>query len=281
MDNSIVYLLYLALYSFILLFYGRNSLDKAKDPVDFFLAGRKLGLKSCIASYSATWFSAASMQGVVGNVYHVGLITIFISILPWFLGSILHKKVLIRLKDYDYITIGEFLGQNYKSKGLQVLTGVLVLVGFLLYLVIPIAGFGMVISSLLDISYIYSVFLIYLFLIFASFGGMHTIAKTHRFNLGLMFLALFVCFLLVIDYNGSIFGIYQKQVAPSFSFSSGQNQSTMGIIYGILMSIFSWGMGLGINPQYGAQILAAKDKTTSQQMIKYSLILLGTMYFLR
>ena len=54
--------------------------------------------------------------------------------------------------------------------------------GYIFYLMIQIKGFGIAVSSLLNINYKVAVFLVYLFILYSSFGGFNSVTKSDCLN---------------------------------------------------------------------------------------------------
>ncbi|MDO6658947.1 hypothetical protein, partial [Anaerobacillus sp. 1_MG-2023] len=70
-------------------------------------------------------------------------------------------------------------------------------VRYLLYVVIQIRGYGIVVSQMLEVPYTVSVILIYIFVLYTTFGGLHSVARTDIFHFclilfGTMLGALFI-----------------------------------------------------------------------------------------
>ncbi len=114
MNKSIIYLSFL-------LFFGKSGFKVTNNARDYFVAGNSLGLASSIFSFCATWFSAASMQGVTGTVYAYGISTVLYSIVPWLLGAVLLMVMSDKMREYDIITLPEFFYYRYDSRFLQAL----------------------------------------------------------------------------------------------------------------------------------------------------------------
>ena len=291
MSKSIIYILHFAIYTILLLFFGKGGFKKTNNARDFFVANNSFGVMQSVFTYCATWFSAASMQGVTGNVYAYGISTILYSIAPWFFGAILHIILSTKLKDYNVITVPEFLKIRYNSKSLQVLGGLLVVITYTLYIIIQVAGFGIVISELLNINYFISILLIYLFIIYTTFGGLFSVARTHILNLTLVIVSIIASAAIVLEAVGGLEVLFESAALintkpftdftyvtePSgllHPFAKGQMPASV-----IFMSFFGWGLGLSTNPQYATRIISAKDRKTAKKMIIYSLIILSILYF--
>lgn len=291
MSKNIIYLLHFAIYTLLFLFFGKGGFKNTNNTRDFFVANNSLGVTQSIFTYCATWFSAASMQGVTGNVYAYGISTIFYSISPWFFGALFHIVLASKLKDYDVLTVPEFFKLRYNSQLLQGLSGILVIITYILYTIIQITGFGIVISELLDINYFVSIFLIYLFIIYTTFGGLFSVARTHILNFTLVIISIITAAILVIKSVGSLSLLFESAVLMNtrpfkdfpymtevggllHPFANGQMPPSL-----LFLSFFGWGLGLSANPQYATRIISAKDKITAKKMIKYSLIILSFLYF--
>ncbi|MBZ2175912.1 sodium:solute symporter family protein [Schnuerera sp. xch1] len=255
------------------------------------MADNKLELITSIFSFCATWFSAASMQGITGTFYAYGYNTILYSILPWFIGAVLLILLASRLKDYDIITIPEFFYLRYESKVLQAMAGMLIVIAYTLYIIIQVRGFGIVISELLDISYTFARILVYLFIIYTTFGGLFSVSKVHRLCFVLTVAGIFIATAIVLKNVGGITIIYEKATLintkpfPNFPYVTKQRGLLDPFAKGQMppvitfTSFFGWGLGLATNPQYATYIISAKDKKTATKMIYYSKFLLVLMYF--
>lgn len=290
MNKSIIYLLYFAAYSILLLFFGKSGFKKTNNDRDFFVAGNSLGLVASIFSFCATWFSAASMQGLTGNLYAYGLSSLLYSVVPWFIGAAMLFMMSSKLKKYDILTVPEFFYLRYKSKLLQCFGGIMIVIIYTFYITIQIRGFGIVISELLDISYLFSIILIYLFIIYTTFGGLFSVAKTHSLNIVLVVFGIILASVIVLYNVGSIKIMQEKAIMistrpfPGFpyitetgglldAFAKGQMPPIV-----IFTSFFGWGLGVGSNPQYAIRIVSAKDSKIASKMIVYSVIILTILY---
>lgn len=290
MNKSVMYLLYFTIYTIVLLFFGKSGFKKTNNSRDFFVAGNSLGLAASVFTFSATWFSAASMQGVTGSMYTTGYNTVLYSIVPWFLGATMLVILASRLKKYDILTVPEFFYLRYNSKALQAMTGVMIVIAYTFYIIIQIRGFGIVISELLDINYMIAISLVYLFVIYTTFGGLFSVAKTDGLNIVLTAIGIILAGAIVLSDVGGITIMHEKaalintRAFPSFQnvtekgglldpFAKGQMPPLM-----ILTSFFGWGLGLAANPQYAIRIASAKDTKTAIKMVSYSVILLAFMY---
>ncbi|MTI68324.1 MAG: sodium:solute symporter family protein [Firmicutes bacterium] len=290
MSKAIIYLLYFTLYTLVLLFFGKSGFKKTKNIRGFFVAGNSLGLVASILTFTATWFSAASMQGLSGSIFAYGYSSVLYSVVAWFLGAGLLVIMSVKLKDYDIFTVPEYFSIRYNSKILQALGGLIIVFTYVFYIIIQIRGFGIVMSELLDIHYTVSILLVYLFIIYTTFGGLYSVSKTDGFNFGMIFLGILLAVVIILKDIGGITHLHQKAAListrpfPSFPYKTYKGALIDPFSKGItppmvlFTSFFGWGLGLAANPQYAIRIVSAKNKKTAVKMICISVLILALIY---
>src|SRR5512138_457880 len=113
-------------YVAIMLLVGYWSMRRTHTVSDFFLGGRNLGPWLSAFAYGTTYFSAVLFIGYAGKLgWGFGIHTMWIvagnalvgSLAAWWLLAGRTRDMTARL---DAITMPEFLGARYGSKGLQV-----------------------------------------------------------------------------------------------------------------------------------------------------------------
>lgn len=290
MNKTIIYLLYFTIYAIILLFFGKSGYKETKNTRDFFVAGNRLGLIASIFTFSATWFSAASMQGVTGTLFSYGYNTVLYAVVPWFLGAAFLVVLASKLKQYDILTVPEYFYLRYNSKKLQAIAGLLIVFNYIFYIIIQIRGFGIVISQLLDVNYIFAIILVYLFIIYTTFGGLFSVAKTDSLNIVLTAIGtILAAFIVLRDIGGLTLMHEGAELINTRPFSSFLKPTEQGALldpfakgqlpaFLTFTSFFGWGLGLAANPQYAIRIISAKNTKTAIKMICYSVFFLAFLY---
>ncbi|GAU75984.1 sodium:solute symporter family protein [Fusibacter sp. 3D3] len=278
MNKILIYMLSLTLYTLFLLFWGKNGFKKTNTIRDFCVAGNSLGIFTSIFTFTATWFSAVSMQSVTGYVYTYGYITILYSVIGWFLGASILIFAANRIRQYDIMTIPEFFKVRYDSNTLQILGGLIIVACYIFYMIIQIVGFGFIVSELLDIHYNIAIFSIYLFIVYTSFGGLFSVSKTDILNFTIVLFGLLIAAIIIIRDIGSITTMHL--MASEISNGNFLKLSSNPLFPP--MTVFTlglaWGLGTAANPQYLTRILSAKSKNTALHMISYSVIIMGALY---
>lgn len=283
MNRILMQMIYFVVYSLVFLVIGKLSFSESDSVSKFFVGERKNDVRRLFFTFVGTWVSAATILGFTGNVYHNGTAVIASSVIPWFIGAAMLYLISDRLYDNDIVSIPQLIGQKYHSRGLQVLSALLMIFGYVFYLVIQIKGFGIAAASLLNIDYTVAIFLVYLFILYSSFGGFNSVTKSDILNLIMLSVSVGVLYFDIVGRvkghwllsDGIVYEMVQsKGVFPENARFAGKSSF---LLY--LTMFFGWGMGLAANPQYMIRLVAAKDKPTAKKTILYSLVFLAVMYF--
>jgi len=289
--KSLVYMCYFVLYTFFILWFGKSGFNKTRSTRDFYIANGSLGLFTSISTFGGTWFSAASMLGLTGSIYAFGYSAILYSVIGWFFGAFLIVLLANKFKEYSIVTMPEFFKIRYGSTFLQAAGGLVIVIGYVFYIVIQIKGFGIIMTKLLDIPYSLAIFLVYLFILYTTFGGLYSVARTDIINfLLIVFGSLLSGFIIwskldglqqmhlqaaVIDTevikNSGFYTIKGGLLDP---FAKGLQPPIL-----LISSFFGWGLGLAANPQYAIRISSARDKKTALNMVGITILILILVYF--
>ena len=278
MNKTALYLIYFCIYSAALLLIGKSSLREDPTARSYFLCDRTASLPLCICTFVGTWLSAITILSLTGGVYEDGLAVLAYSVFPWFFGAFLLAAVSRRLYAHNVVTIPELFGQRYRSPALQVVYGAIMVVVYVCYLVTQYKGFGTVAAALFDIPYPVAVLMVYLFVLYTTFGGYRSVLRTDAFNLVLLVLSLAVLLVLMIGWVGGFPELYAQAGALTGSDPSKSLLSLFNDRYTplICMSMFwGWGLGLAANPQYMVRVLSARNPRSARWTVLGSLILLA------
>ena len=280
MNQVLIQLIYFVIYSVVFLVIGKLSFSESDSLSKFFVGERKNDEKRLFFTFVGTWVSAATILGFTGNVYHSGLSVIASSVIPWFIGAGLLYLMTDRLYENDVLSIPQLIGKKHDSKFLQTASAIFMICGYIFYLMIQIKGFGIAVSSLLNINYKVAVFLVYLFILYSSFGGFNSVTKSDCLNLIMLSVSIGVLYLVIVK-NVPGHWFLTDQTVHELIKSKGvfENHTAEIGIFVYISMFFGWGMGLASNPQYMVRILAAKDKKTAKHMILHALIFLCVLYF--
>ena len=198
MNRVLIQLIYFVIYSIVFLIIGKLSFSESDSLSKFFVGERKNDEKRLFFTFVGTWVSAATILGFTGNVYHSGLSVIASSVIPWFIGAGLLYLMTDRLYENDVLSIPQLIGKKHHSKFLQTVSAIFMICGYIFYLMIQIKGFGIAVSSLLNINYKVAVFLVYLFILYSSFGGFNSVTKSDCLNLIMLSVSIGVLYLIIV-----------------------------------------------------------------------------------
>lgn len=242
-------------------FYKRNN-----SIEDYFLGGRSLNPYVTALSAQASDMSGWLLMGFPGALYAGGFNAMFIGI-GLAMGTYLNWQFTAkRLRRYtevvDAITISDFLENRFKdkSRSLRVVSAVVILVFFTIYVSSGLVAGGMLFESILNVNYQLAVWLSVLIIgLYTLLGGFKAVSWTDFVQGSLMFIALIVVPILVIMNKGGLGEIWNQvaavnpdlldagklvnyNLAERVMWTSGP-QSGDGLNFIELISLLGWGLG--------------------------------------
>ena len=188
----------IALYFGFLLFVGRYSYNKNANMGEYLLDNRRLGPVVTALSAGASDMSGWMLLGVPGALYATGLSTMWM-VLGLVIGAYCNYLFLAkRLRVYtevasDSITIPDFLQNRFKdeTKILRIVSGLLILIFFTLYVSSGIIAGGKSFESFFGLDFKFgAIFTLAIVVFYTFFGGFRAVCITDAFQGMLMFLVL-------------------------------------------------------------------------------------------
>ncbi len=163
----------IALYAFI------GIMSRTVDPVEYYVAGRRVPAIYNGMATGADWMSAASFIGLAGTLYVQGYSGLAF-VLGWTGGYCLVALLLAPyLRRYGQFTIPDFLGERYGGHGPRLIAVVAALLCSFIYVVAQIYGVGLITSRLTGLAFEVGVFLGLGGILVCSFlGGMRAVTWT-------------------------------------------------------------------------------------------------------
>ena len=277
-------------YSILIIIFGKYAFDRIKGSKGFYIADGSLTLFTGVCTFVATWFSATSVVALSGSIFVYGVSSMTYSLLGWFVGAVMLLLLVNLLRSHNIQTIPEFFRLHYKSKSLQAICAVVIIITHILYVVIQIRGFGIVVAQILEIPYSMAIILVYLFIIYTTFGGLYSVARTDVLNFFIILIGISMAVCFVISQVGGIQEVFrQANLIDTRAFVELDYQNTQGsllnpFIHGyysfffMFSALIGWALGKAANPQYAVRILAVKDNVTAKRMIVISLIIFLFLY---
>lgn len=170
---------YIFLLVTVLMYATIGIVCRTSDPVEYYVAGRRVPAVFNGMATAADWMSVASFIGVAGTLYFAGYEGLAY-ILGWTGGYVLLALFIAPyLRKFGHYTIPDFLGARYEGD-LPRLIGVLcTLACSFTYLVAQIYGVGLITTRLTGITFELGVFIALGSMLICSFlGGMRAVTWT-------------------------------------------------------------------------------------------------------
>ena len=255
----------IAIYFGFLLFVGRYSYNKNANMGEYLLDNRRLGPIVTALSAGASDMSGWMLLGVPGALYATGIATAWMAI-GLTIGAYCNYLFLAkRLRVYtevasDSITIPDFLENRFKdrTKILRIVSGLVILVFFTLYVSSGIIAGGKSFESFFGLPFDYgAIFTLMIVVFYTFFGGFRAVCITDAFQGALMFFVLVaipvVGFLNLDIPSDTNFYKELYRLSPShLDMFAGQS------FWGIL-GLLAWGFGYFGQPHIIVRFMAIRD----------------------
>lgn len=174
----------------VLVYAGIGVFSRTTDPVEYYVAGRRVPAFYNGMAAGADWMSAASFLGMAGSLYLAGYGGLAF-VLGWTGGFCLVALLLAPfLRRFGQFTVPDFLGERFESRGLRVMgAAAAVLVSFI-YVVAQIYAIGLITTRLTGLTFEIGVFVGLGGVLVCSFlGGMRAVTWTQVAQYIIMVLA--------------------------------------------------------------------------------------------
>ncbi|MCF4114261.1 MULTISPECIES: sodium:solute symporter family protein [Dethiosulfovibrio] len=226
----------------------------------FYLGGRGIALWPSVGTFGATWMSAASLLGYTVLLYQEGYAAFTGSVIGWMLGLPLLPLAVIRLRKSRALSLPQWLEERYSDDRLRSLSALCLLVVYTVYLIIQFRAFGAIVGSMLDIEGFMASILVYLFVLYTTFGGLPSVVRSDGLNLMVIVVSVTVAAWSITSQTGGFPSIHERllDLRPELL----QPWPKEGILASMTMAL-GWGLGVAANPQYCIRIISCKDRWTA------------------
>ncbi len=254
----------IALYILILLIIGYYSYRKTSNLSDYMLGGRGLGPMVTALSAGASDMSGWMLMGLPGAVYLTGLSSLWLGI-GLTLGAYLNYRLLApRFRIYTEIannslTVPDYLENRFRDKSnmLRLVSGIVILVFFVLYVSSGIVAGGKLFEDTFKLTYTMGVVVtLSVVVLYTYFGGFLAVSLTDFFQGTLMFIALIIVPVVTFMNIGVDPGTFVnkiKDIDPSlFDIFRGTSIAT-------IISLMAWGLGYFGQPHIIVRFMAIRS----------------------
>lgn len=170
---------YIFLFATVVLYATIGIFCRTSDPLEYYVAGRRVPAVFNGMATAADWMSVASFLGVAGTLYLTGFNGLAF-ILGWTGGYVLLALLIAPyLRRFGCYTVADFLGARYGGNATRLMAVVCTLACSFSYLVAQIYGVGLITTRLTGLSFELGVFIALGSMLVCSFlGGMRAVTWT-------------------------------------------------------------------------------------------------------
>ncbi|MDO4562002.1 MAG: sodium:solute symporter family protein [bacterium] len=277
MSPLIYYLAAFGAYTVSIILLTGQSFAWKETKRSFYLGDAKVGLFPTLATFCATWMSPLSLVGFGMWFYRSGYVAFWASVNGWMLGLLFFPFVVKRLRVARVASLPEWLEKRYGDVRVRKLVALTMIFLYVVYLVIQFRAFGIIVSYMLEIPQGFAATsLIYLFVLYTTFGGYLSVVRSDTLNLLLIVIGVSVAawFSLPDGFSAAAArGVFRAESAAvslkDFSLAEMFSASAM---------MFAWGLGVATNPQYLIRIIACRSRREAYQMLALSPYVVGGIY---
>ena len=255
-------LLLIGAYLLLLVYHGREGSRKTHSLSDYLVAGRSLGGVAIAFSFYATFVSTNSFIGQAGESWEAGLawwlkVGIY-GPLCWLSWLVVAPRFYRRSREYQSLTVADFLGSRYRSVAVRRITAIVILLASGLYLVAIYKGSAIALSKFLPLSYSTSAMAVFVVVTaYTLLGGFRSVVLTDSIQGLLMSVGAVLIFYAVLNAGGGLGPMVEKleQIDPRLV--SWDGPTPLLVILGIGLA---GGLKLLVDPRQISRIYGLKDE---------------------
>jgi cation/acetate symporter len=168
---------------------------RAKDPADYYAAGRKISTVGSGMAIASNWMSAASVLGMAGMMYGFGYNGLAY-VVGWTGGYVLLLILMAaQIRKYGKYTAPDFIGDRFYSRDLRIVSAVFTILISFAYCVGQFGGIGLMFKWILGMNYTWAVIIgSSVVLLYTLISGMIGATK----NMQIQYVIIVVSFLIPI-----------------------------------------------------------------------------------
>lgn len=251
---------------------------------EYFIGSRSLGGFILAMTMMATYGSASSFIGGPGIAYQTGLGWVLLSMaqLPagYFVLTVLGKKFAILARQYDAVTLTDFLKARYQSNTVAIFSTLSIIIFLFSSMAAQWVGGARLLESIFGISYTTALIIFAVsVIVYVVIGGFRAVSFTDAIQGSVMFFGTMILLVAVIVAGGGIENIMMTLVEENpyliSPFGADGNLTPLYVSsYWILV-----GVGLVGLPQLAVRAMSYKDSQALHRGIIYNTVFVGVIMF--
>ena len=213
-DAQIYTIVALVIYAVLMAVIGIISYGKSKTLDGFLVGGRKIGAWATAFAYGTAYFSAVVFVGYAGqHGWNIGIGAIWIGVgnavlgclLSWLLFANRTRKM---TKKLDAKTMPDYFEKRYGSKGMKILSSIIIFVFLVPYSAAVYKGLGSLFSAVFPgvDEWVWMLIIAVLTAVYLVVGGYIATAYTNLVQ-GVIMIVGVVCLVVAVLAHGSVGGI--------------------------------------------------------------------------
>jgi cation/acetate symporter len=250
---------------------------RAKDPADYYAAGRKISRVGSGMAIASNWMSAASVLGMAGMMYGFGYNGLAY-VVGWTGGYVLLLILMAaQIRKYGKYTAPDFIGDRYYSRDLRIASAIFTILISFAYCVGQFGGIGLMFKWILGINYTWAVIIgSSVVLFYTLISGMIGATK----NMQIQYVIIVVSFLIPVFIMAFKFDYFW--LIPQIGYGAAVTDIVQGIpapnIANGLAMINAYGHDLAIvpSPEFAMPWDPSSDTTFFQWMAICFSLMVGT-----
>ncbi|MGM8365274.1 sodium:solute symporter family protein [Virgibacillus sp. W0181] len=280
-----------ALVSFaIYMLVGLMVSKKVKNLEDYYVSGRNAPTLLIVGSLVASYLSTVAFMGDSAfsyDGYGLPMLIMSIFVLPGYItGVMFFGRYLRRSKA---LTLPEYFGDRFQSKGIRQLAAVTLIIGITAYLVAVTQGAGLLLSEITGMDYTFALILItVIFTVITFSAGAKGVLITDT----IMFFVFTIATFLSIPYILKAAGGVPEAIINASKLSEKPNimawhgitgegaymGSSLDILLYVIIIGLVWGFVIAVSPWQTSRYLMAKSEHVALRSSVLSTIFLALIY---
>lgn len=263
-------------YTLALVFLAGEAFNWKEDRRLFYVGGNRITLVPMVGTFVATWMSAASVLGYTMWLYADGYVAFTGSVNGWLIGLVLMPFIVRKLRVSRALSLPQWLGETFGDPRLRSLSALALLGAYTFYMVIQFRAFGTIVASLLDIKILVASALVYLFVLYTTFGGLPSVARSDTLNLSLIVGGVTLAAATLLGKAGSLGAVHAALAERAPGMLHPWTEGWSPLVTTLMM--LSWGLGVAANPQYAIRLLSARTTRDAYNTLALSSLIIGLIY---
>ncbi|MGM7635090.1 sodium/pantothenate symporter [Bacillus sp. Hm123] len=249
---------------------------------EYFLGSRELGGFILAMTMAATYGSASSFLSGPGAAYNYGLAWVLLAMSQvatgYFVLMILGKKFAIMARQYEAITLVDFLYARYKSQLVVVLAAVSIIIFLFSAMAAQWIGGARLVESMTGLSYTTALIIFAVsVLIYVIIGGFRAVAITDMVQGIIMVVGTFILFIAALKAGGGMENIMGtlREENPNLLTPYGHDQS----LTPLFISSFWILVGVGVVglPQVAVRAMSYKNAKAMHRAVIIGTVVVGVI----